>query len=134
MNERLQIARRVMRAMRHESAREPLVERNGVGAAQLVVCLPSDTVTYAMDRVRTVGGRATVVVPLGGALMPLGWTIHETAESDSALDDGPIHPESTVGMLAQYLAESGLSRGTFRISADGTEVDVTEGQRLTIPA
>lgn len=135
MKERLAVTKRVMKAMRHESARKPLVDRDSAEPLQLVVCLPSDTIEYAARRVQAVGGHATVVVPHRNVLVPLVWTLQPVpAQRDCTADDGPIHPESTVGMLAEYLQEAGLEKCTYRISDEIGAVDVSEGDELTVPA
>lgn len=133
MNERLAITQRVMKAMRHESARRPLEERNAEGAVQVVVCLNTDTVEYAAKRVQAVGGKATVVLPHRNALVPLGWTLGPSS-NECGRDDGPIHPDSTLGMLVEYFEAAGLTHCTYRISPEMGAVDVSEGEQLTVPA
>lgn len=133
MNERLAVTRRVMRALRHEQGRAPLTDRDGRGAAQVVICLDSDTVDYAASRVSARGGTATVVVPLGDHLVPLRWTQSNRTEALFP-DDGPIHPDSTLGMLVTYMDQCDVPVCRFRISTDEGEIDVTEGTHLTVPA
>lgn len=130
--ERLEVTRRVMRAMRHESGRRPLVERDADGARRVVICLPSDTVRYACERVREAGGRATVVVPARGGLLPLRWHIDEAAPGMFACD-GPIHPESTMGMLIEWWMAGAHHEVTFSLSAGSVEV-AGDGNAITVPA
>lgn len=130
--ERLEVTRRVMKAMRHESGRRPLVERNGDGGRQVVICIPTDTVGYACERVKAVGGRATVVVPVRGGLLPLRWHI-DMGAPELIAPDGPIHPGSTMGMLVDWWLAGEHHEVTFTLTTGSIEV-AGDGEQITVPA
>lgn len=135
MNERLAITRRLLRAMRHESGRAPMDDYDADGVRQIVVCVPSDTVAYACEQVKAVGGRATVVTPFREGLIPLAWTVSTTPDGVEEPHDGPMHPDSTMGVLVDWWAASGTHDYTFRLTTgDGNSMEVTEGPQITIPA
>lgn len=135
MNERLAVARRVMRAMRHESGRRPMDDLSAVGVPQVVICVPSDTIAYTCDRVKAVGGRATVVTPHAQGLLPLAWVVDVAPDQLAILpDDGPMHPDSTMAMLLDWWTASSSSAATFRVCIEAGSIEMTEGEQITIPA
>lgn len=129
--ERLEVARRVMKAMRHASGRRPLDIENIHGGRQVVICLGSDTVQYATERVVGVGGAATVVVPKGDHLVPLTWTLQLGAEAVSENDS--VHQDSTLDMLVKYVEACG-GDFTFHVTTAIGGVDISEAESLTVPA
>lgn len=123
-DERREIAKRVMKAMRHPVTRAPLTSNH------LVICLRTDTVEYAAERVTAAGGTATVVVPHRGGLVPLGWTM--LSGDALPLGDLPeiVHPDSELGMVVDLIDASGETTFSFKMAT----VAVTEGDVLTVPA
>lgn len=133
-NERIEVTRRVLKAMRHRSGRQPLTERNPEGARQVVVCLDHDTIEYATERVAAVGGRATVVVPHREYLMPLNWNLHLTIDQiDGMTVPEQFHPHSQLGMLVEYFISRGQEDLTFHLRTGYGDIDVTGGEQLTAP-
>lgn len=128
--ERIEVMRRVMKAMRHPNARVPLADYNAEGGRQVVICLPGDTLEYVSTRVMAVGGAATVVTPTGEGLVPLSWEIGVAPER---LFDGeqPLHPTATLGLLLDYFAARGEQTLSFHISFG--EVDVREFTPISVP-
>jgi len=122
-----------MKALRHEPGRRPLTRVDRHGTSRIVVCLPSDTVDFATQRVAAAGGAATVVVPHEGFLVPLSWVLQISHQETMLAEDG-IHPGSTLGMLVEYLNTSEIAHMSFQVTTGMGDVDVTEGERLTIPA
>lgn len=131
--ERLEIMRRVLKAMRHPSARGPLTQFNSEGGRQVVICLDDDSVEYATQRVVAVGGAATVVIPHRDGLVPLGWEMCEHGSDALFESDAPVHPSSTLGMLLEYFEARGGTALEFHVSTGFGEAGVRELDRMTVP-
>lgn len=130
-DERREITKRVMKAMRHPLARRPLAGAGADSAQHIIVCLRSDTIDYAAQRVRAAGGIATVVVPHGTGLVPLSWEMTGTREIPlSVQSEGPIHPDSELGMLMDYFAARGGDRLDFCIG----EAQIVGRDPISVPA
>lgn len=98
--ERREVLRRVMKAMRHPAARIPLADYNADGGRQAVICLADDTLEYAVSRVLAVGGRATVVIPRDGGLVPLSWDVDASSATLVEVDSPLQAVESVAGVAA----------------------------------
>lgn len=132
-SERSEIARRVLRALRHESGRTPMTATDAEGNRPVVIALGRDTVIETVSRVVQVGGAATVVVPDEvGRIVPLTMELGPEHPGQTPYD---IHPDSTMAVLVSYLAASGESVTHWRITTPVGDVDVQEGARqLLVPA
>lgn len=134
-NERAAVAERVIAAMRSPEGRRRLSSPTADGAVEVAIALRSDTVNDAARWVAALGSHATVVVPLAKAgLVPLVWTISEALEAALIPADSNVHPESTLGMVVDYLEASGAAEGeggfSFRITVGEAEAEITESGPL----
>jgi hypothetical protein len=133
--ERREVMHRVMKAMRHESARASVRASDDHGVRPIVIGLPSDTVESTAARVDATGGSATVIVPHGETLMALGWTRSASDSGDvDCIAAEQIHPDSELCMLVTYLAKLDGQVLHFHISSEWGSVDVTDRDELMVPA
>lgn len=112
--------------MRHDSARRAFLND------QVVICLNTDTIADASERVASVGGAATVVVPFRDGLTALGWTIRKSEPSLGVTVDQRVHPDSELLMVLELMSTAKSSQMTIRIEAG--EAAVTEGDPILVPA
>lgn len=126
-----------MKALQHQSGRRPIVNRAADGSFPLLIGLETDTIGATTRRVSEAGGSATVIVPHGDYLAPLGLMIDSPGEHEGRVEceRGQIHPESTLGMLVEYLQRCADKETHWCITTPDGDVDVVEiDDWLTVPA
>lgn len=101
--QRRAIAGRIMSALRHASAREAL----GLGPeTHIIVAMPDETVADVFRRVYRIGQAVRLVVPKGHELTVSTVTPTPEAPAVVDLDDPcPVHPDSEISMLLDYLTQ-----------------------------
>lgn len=127
-HERAHVVERIVAAMRSAYGRESVGGPKG-SELHVIAGLSFDTVADAAEWVTRLGGRATVVVPTSGMLMPLDWVMTDPSEALAIAADSRVHPGSTLGILAEYLLsrEDPSTEFSFRIAVDESrEAAITE--------
>lgn len=135
-SERIEVTRRILKAMRHTTGRRPFQDRDSEGVAQIVICLNDDTIEYATARVAAVGGSATVVVPYRDYLVPMSWTLDEGSNHLDGIEPKmPVHIHSPLGLLADYIETSDKTEFNFHFNTDLGHVDISaDGDQISMPA
>jgi hypothetical protein len=102
--ERLALASRVLRALRHRDFRNELRETGRSGDHVVLPALPDDTMGTFFDQLRRSGGTIYIAVPEDEEITVL--SLAQTPprpHAESAEDDCPIHRDTQIQMVVELL-------------------------------
>jgi hypothetical protein len=103
--ERLAVARRATRVLRHRDFRSALArpgdrDRPGV----VIAALPGDRVGMVFERVERYREPVNVVLPAGDRMLQIMILVPCTEDSPrSSCDECPVHDDAEIGMLFDYM-------------------------------
>lgn len=132
---RLEVVRRATDSLRFRDFRTSLRDDDGSGETAILAALYDDPISIFFNVAEDLGtGFLVTSTPTGGLAI-----LHFTPSQNDAVstpdeDECPLHPDSEVGMLVEYVSKV---RGPVRCSLYCPECDielVDEGTAVEVPA